>query len=250
MSAVLLQTYAVPTAYGLERHYKEKTMGRPVNKKYFGSGTGNQIKVRAKIGANAEGDGYIVSQRSTTKFKVTVGSDTGICKLVNKNTGTLSANELIVNFLSDDGVMVQATKLYNRTVVVEGNQRVKWNFTASQVDSANRAADVEGTNKLTIEVTTDPQDVTVDLSDSNTDTATFTVVINDGGVGDIRYQWQKQEGGAGAWANISGATSASYTTPVLTVADDNGDKFRVVVSSVSGAADSVTSDAATLTVQD
>ena len=47
-------------------------MGRPLNKRYFGSGAGNQIKVRAKIGANAEGDGRIVSQRGTRKFKVTV----------------------------------------------------------------------------------------------------------------------------------------------------------------------------------
>jgi len=43
---------------------------------------------------------------------------------------------------------------------------------------------------------------------------------------------------------ISGATSASYTTPVLTLADNN-EQFAVVVSNNSG---SVTSSTAILTV--
>jgi len=119
-------------------------MGRPINKRYFGSGAGNQIKVRAKIGNNPESDGIIISQRSTNRFKVTVGPNTGICRLVNKNSGTLAANEMIVNLLSDEGVLVQATKLYNRTVIVEGNQRVKWNFSTSNTDGAVEATDVEG----------------------------------------------------------------------------------------------------------
>jgi hypothetical protein len=44
--------------------------------------------------------------------------------------------------------------------------------------------------------------------------------------------------------NIPGATSASYTTPVLTLADNN-EQFDVVVSNSSG---SVTSTTATLRV--
>lgn len=99
-------------------------MGRPINKRYFGSG--NQIKVRAKIGNNAEGDGFIVSQRSTNKFKVTVGANTGICKVVNKSNGELAANEMIINVMTDGGIMQQATKLYNRVAIVEGNHKVKW----------------------------------------------------------------------------------------------------------------------------
>lgn len=43
---------------------------------------------------------------------------------------------------------------------------------------------------------------------------------------------------------ISGATSASYTTPVLTL-QNNNEQFSVVVSNSSG---SVTSSTATLTV--
>lgn len=77
-------------------------------------------------------------------------------------------------------------------------------------------------------------------------TATFSVVATITPAGSLTYQWQKQESGASTWSNISGATSASYTTGALTVADDNGDKYRVVVSGT--ATSSVTSSTATLTV--
>ena len=77
-------------------------------------------------------------------------------------------------------------------------------------------------------------------------TATFTVVATSAPAGTLSYQWQKQEAGATTWSNISGATSDSYTTGALTVADDNGDKYRVVVSAT--AAKNVTSRSATLTV--
>lgn len=99
---------------------------------------------------------------------------------------------------------------------------------------------------LVITIDTQPADTTVDLSDSTTDTATFTVEATVNADLPLSYQWQKQEAGAGAWANISGATSDSYTTGVLTVLADNTDKYRVVVSAD---AISLTSDAATLTVQ-
>jgi hypothetical protein len=67
-------------------------------------------------------------------------------------------------------------------------------------------------------------------------TATFAVVAT--GTAPLSYQWQKNS------ANISGAISASYTTPATT-STDNGSTFQVVVSNSAG---SVTSSAATLTV--
>lgn len=74
------------------------------------------------------------------------------------------------------------------------------------------------------------------------ETATFSLTA----VNATGYQWQLQESGAGAWADISGATSASYTTGTLTVASDNTDKYRCVVTNP---AYSLTSDEVTLTVQ-
>lgn len=59
-------------------------------------------------------------------------------------------------------------------------------------------------------------------------TATYTVTAT--GTPAPTYQWQRQAKGTGAYADISGATSASYTTPALTVAANNGDRYRVVVT--------------------
>jgi hypothetical protein len=67
-------------------------------------------------------------------------------------------------------------------------------------------------------------------------TATFSIVAT--GTAPLTYQWQK------GTSPISGATSASYTTPATTVAD-NGSQFKVVVSNSAGSA---TSNPATLTV--
>src|SRR5439155_53443 len=67
-------------------------------------------------------------------------------------------------------------------------------------------------------------------------TATFTVVA--AGTAPLSYQWQKNS------VNITGATSASYTSPVTTTSD-SGSTFRVVVTNTAG---TVTSAGATLTV--
>jgi hypothetical protein len=81
-------------------------------------------------------------------------------------------------------------------------------------------------------ITTQPTSQTVTTGQ----TATFTALAN--GTAPLSYQWQKNG------SNISGATAASYTTPATTAAD-NGSIFDFLVSNSQG---SVTSSAATLTV--
>ena len=81
-------------------------------------------------------------------------------------------------------------------------------------------------------ITTQPVNQTVTAGQ----TAAFSVVAT--GTAPLNYKWQKNG------ANITGATSASYTTP-STASTDNGSTFQVVVSNSAG---SVTSSAATLTV--
>lgn len=81
-------------------------------------------------------------------------------------------------------------------------------------------------------ISTQPSNQTVTAGQ----TATFSVTAM--GTSPLNYQWQK---GTSA---ITGATSASYTTPATTPSD-NGSQFSVVVSNSAG---SVTSKAATLTV--
>src|SRR5215469_6664129 len=81
-------------------------------------------------------------------------------------------------------------------------------------------------------ITTQPANQTVSFGQ----TAMFSVTAT--GTAPLSYQWQKNQ------VNISGATSASFTTPATTLAD-NGTSFRVIVTNPVS---SVTSSAATLTV--
>ncbi len=68
-------------------------------------------------------------------------------------------------------------------------------------------------------------------------TATFSVDVT--GAGPIAYQWQRNG------SPIAGANAASYTTPALTIAADNGSTYSVVMTNALGTA---TSASATLTV--
>lgn len=81
-------------------------------------------------------------------------------------------------------------------------------------------------------ITEEPANQTVTVEQ----TASFTVAAT--GTAPLGYQWHK-DGTA-----LSGATLRSYTTPATT-SSDNGAQFTVVVSNLAG---SVTSNAATLTV--
>ena len=88
------------------------------------------------------------------------------------------------------------------------------------------------TVNVPLSITTQPSSVTITAGQ----TATFSVTAT--GTAPLSYQWS-QNGTA-----ISGATSSSYTTPAETTAA-NGVQFTAVVSNSAG---SVTSNAATLTV--
>ncbi|MEI6832806.1 MAG: fibronectin type III domain-containing protein, partial [bacterium] len=77
--------------------------------------------------------------------------------------------------------------------------------------------------------------------------ATFSVSASVTQNAELTYQWQKKESGASSFVNLNAETSSSLSPSGLTNANDNGDVYRVIVSA-SGGATSVTSSAATLTV--
>lgn len=66
-------------------------------------------------------------------------------------------------------------------------------------------------------------------------TATFTASAS--GDAPLNYQWQRAGAAGGAFTDITGATSPSYTTPATTAADE-GARFRVVVTNAHGSATS------------
>jgi hypothetical protein len=69
----------------------------------------------------------------------------------------------------------------------------------------------------------------VDTATPENTTATFTVQVTASPT-PVVYQWQRAAPGSATFTDIAGANGASYTTPVLKVATDNGAKYRVEIS--------------------
>lgn len=225
-------------------------MGRPVNKRYFGHNGGNHIRARFKTGGS-EYNGWIVKQTGSKRFKVTDGTHNLTGYLVNKDNGSLSNGDIVINVLNDAGSYVQVTKLYNRVAITEDNVKIKWNFTASESDGAVQMIDDGG---ATIAFLTQPTSTLLDLSDSASDQVTFTVNITGVPEADVSYQWKRSTNGGGTWSNVAvgtGGTTASYTIPAQTDTTWNNYQFKcTVTASTEGVTNSpVDSDAAVLTVQ-
>ncbi|MBV9745880.1 MAG: hypothetical protein JO099_19120 [Acidobacteriia bacterium] len=91
---------------------------------------------------------------------------------------------------------------------------------------------------IPLSITQQPQNATVGVGQS----AGFSVSAKGNG---LSYQWQSKPSAASSFANISGATSSSYTTPPAQLAD-SGTQFRCNVMDNTGA--SITTNTATLTV--
>jgi len=220
-------------------------MGRPLGKKYFKTGPGNQLKVRAKIGANAEGDGFIVSQKSSRRYKVTVGGNTAVCNLVDKANGTLLANEVSIAVLTDANVVKHVTKLTSRQAVVDG-AKVKWNFDTNLADGAVMAADADAAAvaPVVITISVDP----INASVTAPAPASFSVTAGIAAGYTLKYRWQL-DSGAG-FANITnGGVYAGATSATLAINNSTGLTgmlYRCVVSATG--VTSVNSAAATLTV--
>ncbi len=77
-------------------------------------------------------------------------------------------------------------------------------------------------------------------------TGTFAITTSTSS-GTPTYQWERSDDGGSNYAAVGGATSSSYTTPTLVFANDGNDRYRCVASLV-GAAASLTSNFALLTV--
>jgi len=95
----------------------------------------------------------------------------------------------------------------------------------------------------TITITQQPQN-----QSATNAAATFSVSATVSPVGNLAYQWQRSDNNGSTWLTLTGATASNVSLSGLTYESDNGDRYRVVVSSVG--ASSVTSSAATLTVAD
>ena len=121
-------------------HYKEKTMGRPINKSKIGFGAG-RIRITRHFftgGSEATTAAHIIRQTGAATFVCRLDSNNDgngafspathandeELTLVNKANGALVAGEFKIDATLDDSSTVQVTKLYNRTIQTEDNNRM------------------------------------------------------------------------------------------------------------------------------
>ena len=162
-----------------------------------------------------------VTVGSTATFSVTASSDTALSYQWRKN-GTAISGATSASYTTPATTSADNGALFS---VVVTNAK-------GSVTSANATLTVKSSDTTLPVITSQPASVTVNAGSP----ATFSVTATSGSA--MSYQWRKN-GSA-----ISGATSASYTTPATTTAD-NGALFSVVVTNANG---STTSGNATLTV--
>lgn len=156
----------------------------------------------------------------------------------------VDAQEAMTNENKAKGITGAGWWLYRTYTDAQSATRHKAECLVAMAVAPGDSGDAEDTVAVDLAITISAQPQNASVVEPATATFSVTATVNSANA--LRYQWEKQEGGSGAWAQIVGATSASYTTPATVVANDNGDKYRVVIS--SDGATSVTSSAATLTV--
>lgn len=72
------------------------------------------VKIRVKIAANAEADGYIIRQKGSIKYLVTDGTNTGVCQLADLADGTLTDNTMTITYDTGDSAVTRISKLTNK----------------------------------------------------------------------------------------------------------------------------------------
>ena len=148
-------------------------MGRPLNKKYFGTPTagGQEIKVNFHNGTAVK-EGYIVKQKGSKKFVVeeigTAGEFTCTLK-TGKLPAPLSAGEMTISVKGDDTETYGVSKLTGRkaTVVAPSatgsnaldGTSIAWNNSTATNDSAVQIEEAGDDNTLS---GTDDDDFTDD----------------------------------------------------------------------------------------
>jgi len=133
-------------------------MGRPLNKRYFGTPTagGDEIKVQFYNGT-ASVNGWIVKQLGSKKFRCTDGTETKDCILVDKASAAVAAGEMTITVLDDAGNPKQVTKIAGRKVTLDTGESIAWNFSAAADDGAVQMEEA-GDDEVIDNTTTDEDD--------------------------------------------------------------------------------------------
>ena len=132
------------------RTSRRNKMGRPLNKRFFGTPTadGNEIRVQFNNGANSV-NGWIVKQLGSKKFRCTDGTAIKDCFLVDKLAADLLAGEMSMVVKDDAGTVKQVVKITARKVTVDTGESLPWNFSDATDDDAVEMEEAGTANDFT-----------------------------------------------------------------------------------------------------
>ena len=270
LAVSLSGTGMTPLAITAQPASQSVTAGQSATFSVAATGTGT-LTYQWKMGTTAIGGATAASY--TTPATTSSESGTQFTVVVTDSTGNLTSNPATLTVTASAVAPSITSQPANKTVTagqtatfsvtatgtapltyqwkksgaaISGATSASYTTPATTASDNNAQFTVIVTNSVS-NATSNPATLTVDVPPSITtqpanrtinagQTATFTVAAT--GTGTLSYQWKKNG------ATISGATSASYTTPA-TVASDSGASFTVTVTASSV---SVTSNPATLTV--
>ena len=98
------------------------------------SQTGYQIQPAVKVGGASAGTGSIITQKGAHKFRVTDGTNVGICTLANKASGSLCNNEMSITVTKADTTTFYASRITNKYVWDFAGVRYRYHLAAATAD--------------------------------------------------------------------------------------------------------------------
>lgn len=137
----------------------------PTGGSYYGVVGGNTalsssanptVKVRVKVGANAEADGYIIRQKGASKYLVTDGSNTGVCSLANSADAALANNTMTVTIRLDDSTEIRLKRFTNKFGLDFSNNRYLLNFFATSDDTVEKSGAEGSTTTIDLVLVDNP----------------------------------------------------------------------------------------------
>jgi hypothetical protein len=212
------------------------------------------------IGGLTDGTTYFVIRvdpntikLATTASNATAGTAINLSAVGAGEADTLQLTAPTVFFVDANEATVAANKakgingagwwLYRTYTDAQSTTRHKAECLVAISVAAADSGDAEDTVTVDRAITISAQPQNLSVVDG--EAATFSVTATATGTGDLAYQWQLSTDDGSTWTNLSAATSATLAFETVALADD-GNQYRVIVSTAGAA--NVTSTAATLTV--
>ena len=93
------------------------------------------IATTVKIGTNSAASGYILHQKGAHKFRVTDGTHTGVCTLVNLATPT-AANTMSIIVTKQNATTFRASRITNKWVYDFAGNKYRYWFASATTNNA------------------------------------------------------------------------------------------------------------------